>query len=85
MPRGGGNLALSVVRKQLWMDFQAVSRLPHFRAYQEKNAYFAIKVQYPGSHLWCVPAVFKKFPDRLRFPVSFLKRKRDGTDVWMLL
>ena len=43
------------------MDFQTVVRPSHSRAHREINANFATKVQYPGSHSWCVPTFPRNF------------------------
>ena len=67
------------------MDFQDVSRPPHFKAHWEKSGNFATKFRYPGSHSGCVLAGYYNFPDRPRLTGSLLLRKCDGTDVWMLV
>ena len=82
IPKGGSNLTLSEVRKQLLGGFW--SRPPPLGP-QEKNANFVIQVWYPYWHPWCVHTVFNKFPDRPRLTASLLQRKHDVTDIWMLV
>ena len=63
------------VRKQHWIDFQAVATPQPSRV----NANFVIKVQYPGSHSVGSPVVSKNFQDRPGITGSFLQRKVVGT------
>ena len=61
------------------------TRLPHFRAHQEKNGNFATKIRYPGSYSGCVPAGSNNFPDRPRLTGLLLQRKCDRKDIWILV
>ena len=66
------------------MDFQVVARLHHIRAPQEKNENFATKVRYPVLQSGCIPTG-SNFPERPMLTGYLLQRKRDRTDVWMLV
>ena len=53
--KGKTNLLLSEVREQQLGGFSRVTKLHGFRANRGKNANFATKLWYPGSHSGCVP------------------------------